>query len=81
MEEEEEDDVGGAGGGGGGGGGVANTLLPLSSFVKKANQQTGSAHKEWSLAVNKFGKGVDKVRCRLALLSLQNRGGSCGAPA
>lgn len=43
-------------------GNSADTLLPLSSFVKTANGKMAAAHKDWSGAVSKFGKGVDKVR-------------------
>ncbi|GAA5962245.1 hypothetical protein JCM21900_000136 [Sporobolomyces salmonicolor] len=38
----------------------AATLLPLSSFVKTANAQAAAAHKEWSGAVGKLAKTVDK---------------------
>jgi hypothetical protein len=40
----------------------ADTLLPLSSYVKTANNKTAAAHKEWNSAVNKFAKAIDKVR-------------------
>ena len=40
----------------------ADQLLPLSTFVKTGNAKVATSHKEWASAVNKFGKGVDKVR-------------------
>lgn len=36
-------------------------LLPLSQFHKTANQKVLGAQKEWSTAVSKFGKEVEKV--------------------
>ncbi|GAA5820476.1 hypothetical protein JCM11251_005642 [Rhodosporidiobolus azoricus] len=42
------------------GGRFADTLLPLSSFVKTANSKAQAAHKEWGSAVNRLGKDVDK---------------------
>lgn len=46
-------------------GAVADTLLPLSSFVKTANAKSAQGFKEWGSAVSKLAKGVDKVRKRL----------------
>ncbi|GAA5991267.1 hypothetical protein JCM11641_000406 [Rhodosporidiobolus odoratus] len=41
-------------------GAFADTLLPLSSFVKTANSKAAAAAKDWGAAVGKFGKGVEK---------------------
>ncbi|KAM0754865.1 hypothetical protein T439DRAFT_321921 [Meredithblackwellia eburnea MCA 4105] len=35
-------------------------LLPLSSYLKTANTKVAGSHKDWSSAVSKFGKGVEK---------------------
>jgi hypothetical protein len=43
-------------------GAVADTLLPLSSFVNTANGKSAQGFKEWGSAVSKLAKGVDKVR-------------------
>lgn len=40
---------------------VDQLLLGLSTYVKGANTKLGAANKEWAGAVNRFGKGVDKV--------------------
>lgn len=37
-------------------------LLPLSSYLKTANSKVAALHKEWSSAVSKFGRSVDKAR-------------------
>lgn len=37
-------------------------LLALSSYLKTSNAKIATAHKDWSSAVSKFGKSVDKVR-------------------
>ncbi|GAA5916660.1 ubiquitin-protein ligase RMD5 [Sporobolomyces salmoneus] len=39
---------------------ASDTLLPLSSFVKQANQNAAKESKEWGNAVNRFSKSVDK---------------------
>lgn len=41
---------------------AGDTLLPLSSFVKTSNGKVQTAQKDWSSAVNRFTKAVDKVR-------------------
>ncbi|GAA5920100.1 hypothetical protein JCM6882_004380, partial [Rhodosporidiobolus microsporus] len=41
-------------------GGFADTLLPLSSFVKTANSKAQAANKEWGSAVSRLGKDVDR---------------------
>ncbi|GAA6042961.1 hypothetical protein JCM8097_000023 [Rhodosporidiobolus ruineniae] len=41
-------------------GGFADTLLPLSSFVKTANAKSGQASKEWGNAVTRLCKDNDK---------------------
>lgn len=43
---------------------VADQLTALNMFVKTTNAKTATAHKDWSTAVNKFAKAVDKVRQR-----------------
>lgn len=44
---------------------VADELLQLSSYVKNtAYRDADKAHKEWSSAVSRLGKTVDKVRPR-----------------
>ncbi|GAA6059015.1 hypothetical protein JCM10212_001240 [Sporobolomyces blumeae] len=39
---------------------AADTLLPLSSFVKTANANAAKESKEWGNAVNRFARSVDK---------------------
>ncbi|ORY81767.1 hypothetical protein BCR35DRAFT_278795 [Leucosporidium creatinivorum] len=41
-------------------GNPGDTLLPLSSFVRSGNTKVASANKEWSSAVTRFSKAVDK---------------------
>ncbi|KAK4699603.1 hypothetical protein P7C70_g6656, partial [Phenoliferia sp. Uapishka_3] len=45
------------------GGEHPDQLLALSSFLKTSNAKVATSHKEWSSAVNKFGKSVDKKFC------------------
>ncbi|SCZ88842.1 BZ3500_MvSof-1268-A1-R1_Chr2-1g04671 [Microbotryum saponariae] len=41
---------------------VADHLLPLSMMLKSSATAASAAHKEWSSAVSKLAKSVDKVR-------------------
>ncbi|SCV71819.1 BQ2448_4513 [Microbotryum intermedium] len=50
---------------------VEDDLLPLSMLLKSSAGAASAAHKEWSSAVSKFAKSVDKVGSA-GLLAVRN---------